>query len=159
MIVGGKMGWLPQPPLQFCLLYPRDQNAKNYLSQTPLELSFGPDVSSAGKITFCETLNWVKLGELQNAAHQFYWLGYWQEVTAAGMASELDESSLHSAAAGCFLTLAEVAGSEGCSSSGSFQIHHLLWPWWELFQAQQRRSDAGSRKCSGSSAQKLPLLP
>lgn len=70
MIVEGKMGWLPQPLLQFCLLYPRDQNAKNYLSQTPLELSFGPDVSSAGKITFCETLNWVKLEELQNAAHQ-----------------------------------------------------------------------------------------
>ena len=126
MIVEGKTGWLPQPPLQFCLLYPRDQNAKNYLSQTPLELSFWPDVSSAGKITFCETLNWVKLGELQNAAHDFYCLGYWQEVTAAGMASELDGNSLNSAAAGCFLTLAEVAGSEGCSSSGSFQIHHLL---------------------------------
>lgn len=42
------------------------------------------------------------------------------------MASELDGNSLNSAAAGCFLTLAEVAGSEGCSSSGSFQIHHLL---------------------------------
>lgn len=41
------------------------------------------------------------------------------------MASEFDGRSLNSAAAGCFLTLADVAGFEGCSGSGSFQIHHL----------------------------------
>lgn len=32
---------------------------------------------------------------------------------------------LNSTAAGCFWTLAGVAGFEGCSGSGSFQIHHL----------------------------------
>ena len=62
--------------------------------------------------------------------------------------SEFDGSSLNSAATGSFLTLAEVAGSEGCSSGGSFQIHHLLATKVGLSQAQQRLSNAGSRRCS-----------
>lgn len=152
------MGWLPQPPLQFCLLYPRDQNAKNYLSQTPLELNFGPDVNSAGKITFCETLNWVKLGELQNAAHQLTdldsdrewqlqeWLLIWWKL-----------STPQQQGVSCYWQKLQVLRAAAVVAASRLTI--FLWHWWELFQAQQRLSDAGSRKCSGSSAQKLPLLP